>query len=157
MYENIYLFVFMGIQTSLLIRIESCWSDSKSTFEHDVVFVERHWTPFIIVKDQSSHLLYLNICTKQQICENLNSMGSQNCEINNGRKNTLVTRSCVLSDAWFRDLKINFWGLSIKFKYFYFFLENFVTSEGAVSHNVLYYQQLSIACYQLSFYANNYF
>ena len=23
----------------------------------------------------------------------------------NGRKNTLVTRSCVLSDAWFRDLK----------------------------------------------------
>ena len=39
----------------------------------------------------------------------------------------------------------------------YFFLENYVTSEGAVSHNVLYYQQLSIACYQVSFYANNYF
>ena len=38
--------------------------------------------------------------------------------------------------------------LEIKFKYFvenYFFLENYVTSEGAVSHNVLYYQQLSIA------------
>ena len=31
-----------------------------------------------------------------------------------------------------------------------------ITSEGAVSHNVLYYQQLSIACYQVSFYANNY-
>ena len=27
----------------------------------------------------------------------------------------------------------------------YLFLENYVTSEGAVSHNVLYYQQLSIA------------
>ena len=27
----------------------------------------------------------------------------------------------------------------------YFFLENYVTSEGVVSHNVLYYQQLSIA------------
>ena len=39
----------------------------------------------------------------------------------------------------------------------YFFLENYVTSEGAVSHNVLYYQQLSIARYQVSFYANNYF
>ena len=46
------------------------------------------------------------------------------------------------------------------FKYLvenYFFLKNYVTSEGAVSHNVLYYQQLSIACYQVSFYANNYF
>ena len=39
----------------------------------------------------------------------------------------------------------------------YFFLENYVTSEGAVSHNVLYYQQLSIARYQVRFYANNYF
>ena len=39
----------------------------------------------------------------------------------------------------------------------YFFLKNYVTSEGAVSHNVLYYQQLSIARYQVSFYANNYF
>ena len=29
----------------------------------------------------------------------------------------------------------------------YFFLEN-VASEGSVSHNVLYYQQLSIGCYQ---------
>ena len=39
----------------------------------------------------------------------------------------------------------------------YLFLKNYVTSEGAVSHNVLYYQQLSIPCYQVSFYANNYF
>ena len=39
------------------------------------------------------------------------------------------------------------------------FLKNYVTSEGAVSHNVLYYQQLSIsvARYRVSFYANNYF
>ena len=28
--------------------------------------------------------------------------------------------------------------------------------EGAVSHNVLYYQQLSIACYQVRFYGTNY-
>ena len=39
----------------------------------------------------------------------------------------------------------------------YVFLKNYVTSEGAVSHNVLYYQQLSIACYQVRFYAYNYF
>ena len=39
----------------------------------------------------------------------------------------------------------------------YFFLENYVTSEGVVSHIVLHYQQLSNACYQVSFYVNNYF
>ena len=39
----------------------------------------------------------------------------------------------------------------------YFFLENCITSEGAVSHNVLYSEQLSIARYQVSFYASNYF
>jgi hypothetical protein len=40
----------------------------------------------------------------------------------------------------------------------YFFRENYITLEVAVSHNVLYYQQqLSIACYQESFYANIYF
>ena len=39
----------------------------------------------------------------------------------------------------------------------YFFLKNYVTPEGANSHNVLYYQQLYIACYQVSYYANNYF
>ena len=33
----------------------------------------------------------------------------------------------------------------------------YVTSEGAVSDNVLYYQQLSIARYQPKFYANNSF
>jgi hypothetical protein len=33
----------------------------------------------------------------------------------------------------------------------YFFLENYVISEGAVSHNVLYYQQLPITRYQEGF------
>ena len=35
------------------------------------------------------------------------------------------------------------------------FLKNYVTSEWAISHNVSYYQQLFIACYQVSFHANN--
>ena len=39
----------------------------------------------------------------------------------------------------------------------YFFLENDVTSEGAVSHNVSYYQPLPITRYQVRFYANDYF
>ena len=40
---------------------------------------------------------------------------------------------------------------------YYFFLENYVTSEGAVSHNVLYYQPLPITCIEERFYDNNYF
>ena len=39
----------------------------------------------------------------------------------------------------------------------YFFLENYGTSEGAVSHNVLYYQPLPITRYKVRFYANHYF
>ena len=39
----------------------------------------------------------------------------------------------------------------------YFFLENYVTSDGAVSHNVLYHQPLPITRHQERFYANNYF
>ena len=35
----------------------------------------------------------------------------------------------------------------------YLFLKIYATSEGAVSHNVLYDQQFSIACYQI-LYAN---
>ena len=66
------------------------------------------------------------------------------------RKNTLDTRSCVLSEAWF-------WGLKIKFVENYFFLESYVTSEGALYQNVLYYQPLPITRYQVRFSANNYF
>ena len=35
----------------------------------------------------------------------------------------------------------------------YFFLESYVTSEGAVSHNVLHYQQFPITRFQVRFYA----
>ena len=38
-----------------------------------------------------------------------------------------------------------------------FFLKNFVTSEGTISHSVLYYQPLPITRYQVRFYANDYF
>ena len=49
------------------------------------------------------------------------------------------------------------WGLEIEFVKNDFFLENYITSEGAVSHNVLYYQPLPITSYLVRFYANNYF
>ena len=39
----------------------------------------------------------------------------------------------------------------------YLSLKNYVTSEGAVSYDVLYYQQLSTTRYQVTFDAINYF
>ena len=51
----------------------------------------------------------------------------------------------VLSDACNKSDKINP------------FLKNYTTSEGAVSHNLLYYQQPATACYHVSFYAKLYF
>ena len=47
--------------------------------------------------------------------------------------------------------------LGIKFIENDFFFGNYVTSEGAVSHNVLYYQTLPNTRCQVRFYANNYF
>ena len=50
-------------------------------------------------------------------------------------KNTLVGRICVFSDFIILMRK-------------YIFLKIYATSEGAVSHNVLYYQQLSNAFFE---------
>ena len=61
------------------------------------------------------------------------------------KKHPFHTELCF-SDAWFRDLKSD---------ENYFSLE--VTSEGAVSNNVLYYQPLPITRFQVRFCANNYF
>ena len=69
----------------------------------------------------------------------------------------MVTRSCVLSEDWFQDLKFWIWGLEIKFMENDFFLKNYVTSEGAVSHNGLYNQPLSITRNQERFNDNNNF
>ena len=60
-------------------------------------------------------------------------------------------------DGWFRDLKFLTWGLEIKFVDYYFFLENYGTAEGAISHNVLYHQPLPIIRHKERFYTNNYF
>ena len=66
---------------------------------------------------------------------------SSKLQDNNERKSTLVTQICVRLDGWLRD----------------FFLENYITPDGAISHNVLYYQPLPITRHQDRFYANNYF
>ena len=68
------------------------------------------------------------------------------------KKTQYCRKGCVLSNAWI-------WDLSRGSNQFNLFLKNYVTSEGAGSHNVLYHDQqlLSIARNQVSFYANNYF
>ena len=48
-------------------------------------------------------------------------------------------------------------GLEIKFVENYFFLENYVNFREPFLTILLYYQQLSITCYQVRFYDNNYF
>ena len=70
---------------------------------------------------------------------------------NNGKKKNLVAQVlCFQMLAFETQLRYR-----IQIKYFsekLLFLKNYVTnSEGAVSHNVLYYQQLSIARYQRGF------
>ena len=97
------------------------------------------------------YLVYLNI-----LCRKYELNRSSELQDNNERKNTLVTQSCVLPDAWFRDLNFLIWGLKIKLLENYFFLKNYATAEGAVSHNVLGYQPLPITRYQVSFYASSY-
>ena len=64
-------------------------------------------------------------------------------------ENMLVALLCVLYKLHLKPLII--WVRN------YLFLKIYATSEGAVSHNVWYYQKLSIACYQVSFYANYFF
>ena len=73
---------------------------------------------------------------------------------NNERRNTLAALLCVLSDAYKR---FQAQGMLLFGGRNYRFLKKYVSSEGADSHNVLYYQQLSNARYQVSFYGNNYF
>ena len=51
-----------------------------------------NWTLLVIVKDQSSHLVYLNICIKYQNCENLSLIGCRSCKIIVKEKTPLSNR-----------------------------------------------------------------
>ena len=69
---------------------------NKNTWNTSIYLVTnlltwRHRTLLVSVKDQSSHLVYLNrVRIKQQTCEHLSSIGSQSCEITMNEKNTLA-------------------------------------------------------------------
>ena len=69
------------------------------------------------------------------------------------RKNTIVRRICVLSDRNKRLLARRLLKISVRN---YFFLKIYASSEGAVSHNVIYYQQLSNPCRKASLHSWNF-
>ena len=82
-----------------MIEVSKCetWK-SEQKFKTMGIF----WRPVFLLG------VFQYVCIKQQTCESLSSIGSRSCEIIGlmKEKNTLVTQNCVLSDAWFRDLKI---------------------------------------------------
>ena len=76
----------------------------------------------------------------------MNSIGHQKCD-EKWKEQYSCRMSCVLSDACIWDLsKLRSPINSIILVKNYFFFKNYLISEGVVYHNVLYYQQLSIAC-----------
>ena len=75
------------------------------------------------------------------------NIGRRSCEIITEEKTPLSHEVVCFHIMLDFGPQMLFSGLEIKFKYLIescSFLENYVTSEGAASHNVLYYQQLSI-------------
>ena len=72
---------------------------------------------------------------------------SSKLQENNERKHTLVAQIGVLSDAFKKASDLKSFDIWVKN---YLFLKSYNTSEGAVSHNVLYYRQLSIADWFIS-------
>ena len=105
------------------------------------------------VKDQSSYLVYLNICITLKTCENLNSIGRRSCEM---KEKTPLSHEVLCFEMLDSETsksnsevsKSNSWKSA-------FSLENYVTSKGAVSHKILYHQPLPITLCQVRFYANN--
>ena len=108
----------------------------------------------------------------------LDTKWSSKLQANNERKNSLAAQMCVLSaakkglEAWsllifgrettsfskttlLQNLILRSRNQTQIFSWKITSFSKTVTSEGAVFHNILYYQQLSTACYQLvPFFAN---
>ena len=99
----------------------------------------------MVVEDQYFHLVYIypNIIHKITNLRNFFTQFVTEVARKYWKKNTLVAQVCVPSDAWkglraeaFQYLSEK-WPLSQKLR----------LPEGAVSYNVLYYQQLSTSRY----------
>ena len=80
---------------------------------------------------------------------------SSKLQENNDRKNTIVAQICVLSDAWKRLHQA--WSLLIFELEITFFSKTTLLQMEPFLTIFVYYQQLFIISYQVSFYANKYF
>ena len=109
-----------------------------------------NWSNYKTIKDtghywllsKTSHVLvYLNMHKTTNLGKSMNSTRPPISEIIMEEKTPLSHKVVCFEMPWFRDLKIKFWGLKIKFVENCFFLKNYNTSdsEGAISHNILYY------------------
>ena len=83
----------------------------------------------------------------------MDSIGNRSCKRIMHEKHPLHKIMCVLIRCMIKGFR---WRLLLFDWEINSFSKTNVTSEGAVSHNVLYYQQLSIARYEVCFDANNY-
>ena len=71
------------------------------------------WTPLVIVKDQSSHFVHLNICINNKPVEKLNSTCRRSCERIVGKNTPLSHKLCAFRCLnWRPQLRSR-----IKFKY----------------------------------------
>ena len=130
-----FLCVFLNIK----LRIKNWKNNSHQykIYQFDIPFWG-HWTPLVIVKEQYCHIVFL------RITKSFDSVGHQSCKRIMTEKHTRA-QVCfqVANKKGFRPEGI--WvrnDLSLK---------NYTFSGGAVPHNVLYYQQFSIARYQVTF------
>ena len=69
---------------------------------------------------------------------------------NERNKHPRHTKLCAFRKSISEVSKSNLWEITS-------FSKNYITSEGAVSHNVFYYQPFPITPYQVRFCGNNYF
>ena len=104
---------------------------------------ERHWTPLKIVKDKSSHLVYLHKITNLW---KLNSIGHRSCEIITEEKTPLSREVVCFQMLDFRTSKPYSEVMKTALLQRELFLTMFYTINSS-----------PIARYQKSFYANNYF
>ena len=113
-------------------------------------------TLLVIVKYQSSHFVYLNMHTIINLWKFELNWSSKLWDNNERKKHPFHTKLCAFRCLISRpqnlilSLEINSWKISS-------FTKTTLLQREPFSHNVLYYQQLSITRYIVSFYAKNYF
>ena len=100
----------------------------------------------------------LDVSHQKQTCEILSSLGRRNWEIIVKEKHPCHTHEVVCFQMCdFETSKPKSEVSKSTFVDNYFLLENYVTSEETIFHNVFYYHPLPITRYQVRFYANIYF